>query len=436
MFATTTEDLVGNPLADALRVLREEGKSNLELAMMYKDEGNQLLKKGDDNEALSKYDYALSFLIKNENDISKNEISILKSQILSNKSLIQLNKKNYKLAIQFAQESIDDWKQNMKAHYRKCRALLLLRNYEECLKCYRDCQTIEDISSSPDFIKLKKGCELGIRKEIRLQNEKLENISKLQENWKSIWNTITDINHYINSTHNNNSNNSISSLFQNPKIIVGYGMNEKVSQLKDAFPSFNFSENTGNWPILFLYPQHNQIDVIPDANIDLMLVEYLAQMFPELEDTSYNNIPWDIYNEYHVSKLVVYILLDNSPKITSMDEWLENCQEERHISGVDGTELATTASQRALNRQTSHKKSMLIKYKNASQYMQIHVGCKISQILCVENHVLSAAILNCIVYVDGNEAHNKFKQELKYNGCTDIKIYNPNNTITSYSLLK
>jgi len=41
LFATSTEDLEGHPLTEAFRCLREEDKTNLELAIMYKIEGNE-----------------------------------------------------------------------------------------------------------------------------------------------------------------------------------------------------------------------------------------------------------------------------------------------------------------------------------------------------------------------------------------------------------
>jgi hypothetical protein len=180
LFADNTEDLEGNPLAEALRCLREEDKTPIEIATMYKDEGNDWMKKGDKkslNEAYDRYTHAISVLdgtkssavsgasnfdaetgmtefpsssgsseastvpslypeelllqnknkqasiIAEESEKNSEEIIMLKSQILSNRCMISLTLKNYGLCIRDADTAIILWPANIKAHYRKCRAL-------------------------------------------------------------------------------------------------------------------------------------------------------------------------------------------------------------------------------------------------------------------------------------------------------------------------
>ena len=65
MFATTAEQIARHPLGDAFRLLKEEDKTAYELAIMYKDEGNEFMKeqKSDDyRNAIDKYDQALPFI--------------------------------------------------------------------------------------------------------------------------------------------------------------------------------------------------------------------------------------------------------------------------------------------------------------------------------------------------------------------------------------
>ena len=96
MFATSTEDLEGHPLVEAIRALKEDDKTPVELAIMYKDEGNEWMKKStpkDWREAYKRYSQALVH-VNNEKTVSK-KILILKSQILSNRSLVSLYLRNY-----------------------------------------------------------------------------------------------------------------------------------------------------------------------------------------------------------------------------------------------------------------------------------------------------------------------------------------------------
>ena len=171
MFAQTTEDLEGSPLVDALRALKEEDKSPYEIAIMYKDEGNEWLKKGDAkslHEAFNRYTHAISILegtaqavaagvtseetneerelfLKNLESSAKlvdknlaegnsnkpssipteslEDTKILQSQIYSNRALACLNLKNYRSCINDADKSIYYESTNIKAHYRKIKAL-------------------------------------------------------------------------------------------------------------------------------------------------------------------------------------------------------------------------------------------------------------------------------------------------------------------------
>lgn len=92
-------------------MLREEDKTFVELAVMYKDEGNEWIKKNsahDWNEAIIRYNHALGFLdkadsaridgIEDEKDklIQLNE---LRSQIINNRAQASMNKKNYGTAL-------------------------------------------------------------------------------------------------------------------------------------------------------------------------------------------------------------------------------------------------------------------------------------------------------------------------------------------------
>ena len=173
LFAENTEDLEGNPLAEALRALREEDKTPIEVATMYKDEGNDWLKKGDKkslNEAYDRYSHAINILegtasaaasgassftaatglepsedkctvsslypeellsphqqhltqSVEEEKASLEEERMLKSQILSNRAMVSLTLKNNGSCISDCDSSLSFWPGNIKAHYRKCRAL-------------------------------------------------------------------------------------------------------------------------------------------------------------------------------------------------------------------------------------------------------------------------------------------------------------------------
>ena len=192
LFAESTEDLEGNPLAEALRALREEDKTPIEIATMYKEEGNDWLKKGDKkslHEAYDRYTHAINVLdgtvraavsgassfnattgettapkLHNESNSTiaslypsellpraecedtpfppealkmGEEESMLRSQIFSNRAMVSLSLMNYGSCIRDADSSILCWSKNIKAHYRKCKSL------GKSMLCICDSRTVQ-----------------------------------------------------------------------------------------------------------------------------------------------------------------------------------------------------------------------------------------------------------------------------------------------------
>ena len=45
----------------------------------------------------------------------------------------RIYRKNYKTAIELSDKAISHWSMNMKAHYRKCKSLMMLRRFENCI---------------------------------------------------------------------------------------------------------------------------------------------------------------------------------------------------------------------------------------------------------------------------------------------------------------
>ena len=141
------EDLIGHPMLEAFRQIREEDKNFFELATMYKNEGNEWLKgalskkkQSEKNkhfkEAIGNYVHALTFCKDAENEIEKYdqlELDLLKSQILSNKAQVSLKLKNYGECKKDCRLAIRFYKENTKAWYRLIYSHVILKNYEECL---------------------------------------------------------------------------------------------------------------------------------------------------------------------------------------------------------------------------------------------------------------------------------------------------------------
>lgn len=110
-WAESAEDMEGHPLVEAFRCLREEDKTQVELALLYKDEGNEWMKtksKKNLHEAHVRYTHALTFLDEadkarregTEADADKGaDLHQIRSQILNNRALTSMHLKNYGVAL-------------------------------------------------------------------------------------------------------------------------------------------------------------------------------------------------------------------------------------------------------------------------------------------------------------------------------------------------
>jgi hypothetical protein len=423
MFATSTEDLEDHPLVEALRAIKEENKTNIELAMMYKDEGNEWLKAHNSEakkdkkkknlyEAYERYTHAIQFIEKEiierlrsqeldniehpvKEDLSSGGSAVLSSlptvsltsastvpysliyksihvlshenqqlfsQIYSNRAAISLLLTNYGSCKSDCNIALSIWKHNNKAYLRKAKSLFLLHQYLECLEFSTIALEIfqhqrEQMESSYEEEKDEKP-----RNELMKQIDELtsyleksteylhQKLQKQKDLYSKTWNELKEkwLNCYLLGNH---------------LLSVSFGyfsyLNPEPLQLKDVWPQYSGEKNdfqkliqSSNskkasvnedvlsqieWPILCLYPQYNQLDILPDCNVNSMIVEYLAMMFPEPEEegsdskpSSVSSVSWDLHHEYHISNLVIYIsipIAKNGYRITSPLEWLISCLE-------------------------------------------------------------------------------------------------------------
>jgi hypothetical protein len=117
---------------------------------MYKDEGNQWMKKKhlkkELNSAYDCYSYALKFLddayekrqnhTEDEKDMHE-DLDKLKSLLLSNRAQASFTLKNYRFCLTDCITSIAFWNKNIKAHFRKCKVISFIQThtYIHTYKC-------------------------------------------------------------------------------------------------------------------------------------------------------------------------------------------------------------------------------------------------------------------------------------------------------------
>ena len=158
-----------------------------------------------------------------------------------------------------------------------------------------------------DLQKLLKQSEKAVAIEKRKEEEARERQYERETKWTEAWNIA----------------NKRQAVFGHPS--DNWHHPPQLSSPLPYYAQDDTSEMTDHWPVVVLYPQHRQLDVIQGVNPSTMLVMLLAEMFPEPEDDNLNRptVHWDVNHEYFISNLSVYIHLSSCSKFNSCEEWLD-----------------------------------------------------------------------------------------------------------------
>jgi hypothetical protein len=369
-----------------------------------------------------------------------------RSQILGNRAFAQLTLKNYGMCIKDCDVALYFWSRNIKAYYRKCKALQALHRYELCVDAYNACRKacIDDPAvnggSGPTPADLKSFAE--VEKVAVLAKEQLARIDRdrrqvlaTQERRRQeitqVYEICTGSKYRIQlgippgktastpivgaGVRVEGEGAAKKNLSSNTRSYVGDDDDDDEDVSSDAKSSERRKVDAKylqqlehqhpfvdpecpsdlRFPTIFLYPQHNQLDIVQGAGANNMLAEYLAQMFPEIEDPQAGSAaPWDYANEYVVSKLICYVHLNGcGSRVESAQEWLSYYDAESKSEVPGGRSMAF----------------------DKEQFCQLHLGCTIGQILACDKHIVPGGLLHVLVFVNQSKTHKRFLQTNRKN---------------------
>ena len=161
-----------------------------------------------------------------------------------------------------------------------------------------------------------------------------------------------------------------------------------------------------------------------------MLVEHLAQMFPEEDDAPAPPfVPPDRHHqhEYRCSELVTYLLCDAVRRFGYNDNASKVVDDanspSKARSGEDGGASAwarwraNLASASTGGANAEHAKAALRACEAvhtvpeaAQKWLQIHPGCTFGQILRHHEHVVAGGIVNLTVFPRASQAHKEWRR--------------------------
>lgn len=312
-----------------------------------------------------------------------------------------------------------------------------LRKFEEGLASCLNALTIK--SNNSEIQILRERCTQELDKVLSNLHEKAVKQGEVEQKWKDAWTIIS---------HTGGGKDA-------GTVAVGYASaNQQPAQLKEVLPHITsnpYMEIThAIWPVIILYPQYGQLDVIEGLDVADMLAMHLAEMFPELADLDSDDVEgdgmavsWDINKEYQVSRLVVYVQLEATPRIRTLEEWLNSCKEQSALRGELEGEINQSAQIEFKRRNTEHELMLSYCKQNSKKinksksggskkidsgnslaagvefdrvgYLDIHLGCTFKDILTAPGHVLPGGLLTLLVFVRDNSAHLKFLENINSN---------------------
>ncbi|KAG8821778.1 hypothetical protein FRC19_007258 [Serendipita sp. 401] len=251
---------------EALQALVYDGTPD-EIATNFKDQGNDYFKSKRYREALGFYNQAL--------DAKTTEKALLESLHL-NRAACNLELQNYGSVLRDCSKVLATNPSSLKAFYRSALALIALERSTEAIDCCNRALGIE--RENPGILSaLKKAKDLKDRQD-RKEQVRLHKIATEEAEKRRLGSALKERN-----------------LFIVPNTVNDIPGEQKPRLSKDDPPILHL-------PVIFLYPQYTQSDIISSFEEHTKFTDHLEVMFPP----NGARPGWDIKEEYDVSNLALY----------------------------------------------------------------------------------------------------------------------------------
>ncbi|XP_077861639.1 tetratricopeptide repeat protein 4-like [Saccoglossus kowalevskii] len=261
-------DYANNPALAAIQKIKyDEDSTPVEKAQSYKEEGNQYFKERDYRKAVFAYTEALK---ENFDD------DLLKVILLTNRAAAQFHIENYQSCMMDVARAKKLKPDHLKALIRGAECLLKLRKYEKCLDW---CDMALKISpTDKKLLETRTLADQGKRKQERDERIKAKKMKQKAEEKRVLETAIQ----------------------QRGITIKNIEAPEDYSEGSGHEPIID-SDGVIHWPVLFLYPEYAQSDIIADFNENHRFVEHLNEMFKEDEYAG-----WDAEKKYRAERIEIY----------------------------------------------------------------------------------------------------------------------------------
>ncbi|TPX72699.1 hypothetical protein SpCBS45565_g00019 [Spizellomyces sp. 'palustris'] len=278
----TEQEMEENETLAALHSLIYDGTPE-EIATNFKNQGNDCFQGG-----RSQYKHAISYYTKALDQ--KADDAKLNATIYANRAAVNLELGNYRKVLNDCAAAITLQPENVKAYYRSAKALLALDKIPEALDC---CE--RGLKVDADNVALKKEREKVLkRKQVvdEMERRRQEQEAKRKEDDLRLQEAIMVRGIKMVSRQQAQRDDEDSDAEEQPGIAHPLQGDHRVK----------LDPVTGalTWPVILLYPQYNESDLIAAFHEEDTFADHLQLMFGE------ERPGWDVEQIYSPDRLEVY----------------------------------------------------------------------------------------------------------------------------------
>lgn len=426
MFATSIEEVEKSGLKEAFTSLIYDGESPTRLMLQFRKKGNEAFTNGKRNvahnqqyyrDAVNHYYESLAWAEKiepmQEGDLAQadtddptytpEQLAQEKATICANIALMHMQLKNWGHVRENCQKAIAYDPKNIKAWYRLAKAHEQLKDFEPAGDAIDSGLAVDNTNADLKRLQRQLQDKISRARKLRQQRERAraERVARIKQVWKHckekkiLLGRVPLVASVTEDDEEEEDAERIESRW--------HAHLPHTGQLPEPKPE---AGNEWFWPVMFLYPSHNQSDFIKYFGETEMIGIKMAEMFPEIENQGEGtSMPWDYDNEFTCSQLAVYFEVHVQPAAESKDasanivhpESVELIQDQatcmrfyestRALKGDEGDEMANVV--RAVERKHLYKQQKAWKQKHGSLWakpdpcpvVRIHPAMTLGEVL-------------------------------------------------------
>lgn len=280
----TAEQVAASPDLQAMQTLIDLDTTPESRAEFCKGQGNEIFMNAKKQRSNKKAQFAAfkqAIKAYGEGLEEKCSNAVLNSALLSNRAAVNLLMGNNRRVITDCTEAIELNPKNVKAYWRACLACMKLDLFREAI-AWCDKGLLIDPSNknlSDDRIKSVKAAAAK-EKKIRMDANKARKAAKITDNLRNAF--------------------EIRGIKFKESIEVEMDKSQKALAQFGA-KVFLDDQKLLHWPVMFMYPEHQQSDYVKDFCEGHSFEAHLANMFGQADRP-----PWDTDNKYKAENIEVY----------------------------------------------------------------------------------------------------------------------------------